>query len=260
MKSLLILFLILFSANLFPQENILLEKQKKLSLLKSQETQRIKPFLKTPSTQILKPISDSRTLGLHDTLGYNDGSFNSNFGLFGQDWGLQWYKAPAELIIKSVGLNCTDNPDDTPAEVKIVKVNWTESQLLGADTVRRGYYEALGNGYNDITSFFDNPDRTGGWTSIQSGDTEPFGEDLWSDNGVGYSYIPDENLFDYQWIDMNLLGYEPIISENETFCVAVKNTSPNMGENRIGFLAGIVGFPFWKYYANGRFYPGVDFG
>ena len=259
MKSLITLFIFLCAVYSYSQENVLLENQKKVSLLQSKETQRVKSFLKITSTQILKPINNIQTLGLLDTFSYNDGTFNTDFGIFGHDWILQWYKAPAELVVKSLGFYCTENANDTPVEVKLVKVNWSESQLIGADTVRRGYYEALGNGFNDITSFLDNPDRTGGWTSIQRGDTEPFGEDLWSDGGIGYSFIPDETLNDYQWVDLTSL-WDLIISQGEIFGVAVKNTSPNMDEDRIGFLAGIVGFPGWKFYVNGRFDPGADIG
>jgi Secretion system C-terminal sorting domain len=193
-----------------------------------------------------------------DTLQYM-GIFDSNFGMFGQDWMLQWYIAPADLIIKEIGFNCTDDFAGTYAEVKIVKVNWTGEELQNSETQRRGYYEAVGNGYNDITAFLDNPDRTGGWTSIQPGDSEPFGEDLWSNQGAGLTVLP---VFDgeYQWVQMMDLGYEPEIQCGEVFGVAIRNLAPNMDENRIGFLSGIIGYPGWKFYANGRLEPGADYG
>ena len=52
-----------------------------------------------------------------------------NFGFFGQDWVLQWFVAPAEITIKGLGFYCTDNPDNTPAEVKIVRLNWNEVSI-----------------------------------------------------------------------------------------------------------------------------------
>ncbi len=260
MKTLTILFIVLITAYSFPQENVLFEKQKKTNAQNLREVQRIKLPLNTSTTQVLKPINLPNEINMIDTLRYY-GYYNSNFGIFGQDWILQWFKAPTDLVIKGLGFYCMDNPNDTPVEAKIVKVNWTEAQLISAETLQRGYYEALGNGYNDITSFLDNPDRTGGWTSIQPVDTEPFEYDIWSDNGVGYSFIPDETLNDHQWIDMNLLGNEPFLNYGEIFGVAVKNTSAVMDSDRVGFLAGYsVGYPFWKFYANGRLIPGVDYG
>ena len=60
-----------------------------------------------------------------------------------------------------------------------------------------------------LTTFLDNPDRTGNWVAIDTTETEPFEHDIWSNNGVGYSFIPDPTLFNYQWIDMSDLGNEP---------------------------------------------------
>ena len=42
--------------------------------------------------------------------------------------------------------------------------------------------------------------------------------------------------------------------------MAVKNTSTVLDSNRIGFLAGEIGYPGWKFYATGRLIPGVDKG
>ncbi|MCJ7554720.1 MAG: hypothetical protein MUO34_12655, partial [Ignavibacteriaceae bacterium] len=261
MKTLTILFIVLITTYSFPQENVLSGKHKKANVSNLQEVHRIKSPLNTSTTQVLKPINISNKIGVTDTLSYFYLFSNKiGFGLFGQDWLIQWFRAPASLWIKGLGFYCDDNPNNTPAEVKIVKVNWTEAQLISADTLQRGYYEALGNGYNDITSFLDNPDRTGDWTSIQSGDIEPFEHDIWSNNGVGYTFIPDETLKDFQWIDMNVLGDEPYLSEGEIFGVALKNTSANLDGDGIFFSAGIAGYPGWKFYANGRWIPGVDYG
>ena len=93
--------------------------------------------------------------------------------------------------------------------------------------------------------FIDNSDRTGSWVAIDTTETEPFEHDIWSVNGVGYTFIPDPTLNDYQWIDTDVLGYEPIISQGEVFGVAVKNTSTVLDSNRIGFFAGQnIGYPF----------------
>ena len=129
------------------------------------------------------------------------------------DWLLQWFKAPTDLIIKSSAFYCIQNDGHYWIENNIVKVQWNEDSLLAAKDLQRGYYEALNNGFNDITAFWDQPDRTGGWTSIQSGNTEPFGETIWSDEGFSQSIIPIPNS-GYQWVKMNIL-YEPEVLEGE---------------------------------------------
>ena len=54
----------------------------------------------------------------------------SNFGIFGQEVLLQWFKAPTDLTIKSVGVYCMGNDNNTTAELKIVRLNWDETQLM----------------------------------------------------------------------------------------------------------------------------------
>ncbi|PIW98019.1 MAG: hypothetical protein COZ80_12775, partial [Ignavibacteria bacterium CG_4_8_14_3_um_filter_37_9] len=89
--------------------------------------------------------------GTIDTLRINDGSFNTNFGEFGQDWMMQWYEAPADLTIKQIGYSTTD-ASWAAVELKIVKVNWTRAQLAATGEKNWGYYPAVGNGFNDITA------------------------------------------------------------------------------------------------------------
>jgi hypothetical protein len=206
--------------------------------------------------------------GLIDTLRYSaadpgsDPNFNTNFGLFGQDRMIQWFQASADLTIKAFGFNSTDDAgviNGAILEGKIVGVNLTYDELVAVPVERDGYYEAIGNGYNDITPFLGEPDNTGGWFSI-TGDPEPFGNDIWSDGGFGAPITPDPaGGTTYQWIPTNLL-FEPDILGGDIFGIVYKNTGATMDVDRLGFLSGIVGFPGWKYYANGRLDPGVDFG
>ena len=253
MKSFIILFAVSLSIMCYAQQN-------NSGSFNPNEVKRIKSQHYKPTTQIYKPLDLSGTTRMVDTLNYPMPSPGANFGFFGQDWVLQWFRAPGDLVIKGLGFYCTNNPDNTPAEVKIVRLNWNESQLLAQIDKHQGYYPADGS-IAGITSFLDNPDRTGGWVAIDTTETEPFAHDIWSDNGVGYSFIPNPTLNDYQWIDTDVLGYEPIISQGEVFGVAVKNTSTVLDSNRIGFFAGqSIGYPFWKFYANGRLIPGVDKG
>jgi hypothetical protein len=188
-----------------------------------------------------------------DTLTYNDGTFNTDFLINGQEALMQWYMAPADLIIKKVGFYCTQNPGNNGAEFKIVKVEWTEDSLLAIlDNI--GYYPALGNGCNDITAF--GYDATGPWIS-QNGHLEPFGPDIWSDNGNPIPFTPNPNNV-YQWINMSIL-FEPSVLAGEIFGIALKNNA-NCGTGPIGFLAGQVGLQSWKFYPFGRLDPGVDIG
>jgi len=188
------------------------------------------------------------------------GPWNTNFGLFGHDVMLQWFEAPADLILHQVGFACYENPDTMDVRVKIVGVNWTAAELDTAAIARRGYYEALGNGYNDITAFWYDPGVTGGWTSID-GSPEPFGNDIWSDGGVGFPITPIGNNTEptYQWVDLSIL-LTPEISSGEVFGIAVMHSGPDMDLGRIGFWASDTLHPAWKFYANGRLDPGVDFG
>jgi hypothetical protein len=242
----------------YPQDNSSLKNQKEIYPYSRTQIHTHKTQIRSNGTKTLKPLNALEQI---DTLSYQIPLSGNNFGLFGQDWILQWFKAPADLTIKALGFYCTENNDSIPVEVKIVKLNWDYESLFNASTLRRGYYKALGNGYNDITSFVDNPDRTGGWTSIQPDSSEPFGHDIWSNNGVGYTFLPDPAIGDIQWIPTSVIANEPFLQCGDIFGVAVKNTSTRLDDDRVGFLAGdIDDYPMWKFYANGRLTPGQDYG
>ena len=185
-----------------------------------------------------------------------------NFGFFGQDRMVQWFEAPADMIIKGAGYNTAAvDVENTPAELKLVTVNWTKDQILNAGVKRWGYYVADGNGYHDATAFFDDLDRTGDWVDIEgSGAGSPFGADLWSDGGLGAPVTPVADG-KYQWVDMNLLGFEPTVTKGTLVGVALKNNNATMDQARIGFIAdNSLGIPGFKYYANGRLDPPNDYG
>ena len=257
------LIIIMSSMTLFAQDRMVMRPDGKFYRFKgnenSFEVMKIKPNSdqQRVNPTIRNPLSVNDVI---DTLGYNDGSFNTNFGFFGQDWMLQWFVAPADLIIKGFADWITDNlPPFLPPilEGKIVSIKLNEEQLISAPVEWEGYYPASGNGYNDITAFLDNPDRTGEWIS-KSGDPEPFDTDIWSDGGVGFLIQPT-GMGGYQWIRTNEF-FEPTVLLHERFGIAFRNTGVTMNADRVGFLAGIIGAPGWKFYANGRFNPGVDFG
>ncbi|MCH7723159.1 MAG: hypothetical protein IIC76_07450, partial [Bacteroidetes bacterium] len=202
--------------------------------------------------------------GTIDTLKIPTDTWTTNFGFFGNDWFMQWFEAPADLDLLQVGFSVFDNPDAIEVSVKIVSVNWTKDQLMNAAVLNRGYYEATGNGFNDISAFMDNPDITGGWTSLDE-EAEPFGADIFSDGGVGFPVDPIGNsgINTYQWVDLSVGGVLPFpqLSQGDIFGIAIRNTGLVMDEGRIGFYAGAgFGIPAWKFYTNGRLDPGVDVG
>ena len=205
--------------------------------------------------------------GMNDTLRYfGYGEANTSLGIFGQDWVLQWFIAPADMVISSIGISIADISDtNVQLEVKLVKLNWKKSDLQSIGEKHLGYYPAAGNGNNNITAFLDNPDRTGDWVDASGlGLTSPFAEDIWSDSGKGIIIkpiikTPEQN---YQWIDMKLLGLEPTIKASQIVGVAVRNLSPTSDSVRIGISSGALsnGYNGFKFYSNGRLQPGNDFG
>jgi hypothetical protein len=212
-----------------------------------------------------------------DTLGYRDFFSpppNSNFGFFGQDRMIQWFEAPADMRIISAGVMCVAKDDTTTAAgLKLVEFAWTVDQIQNQVPFPTylGYYEATGNSYNDATAYLDDPDRTGGWVdSTGLGLDSPFGNDLWSDAGVGFPFVPvvDAAAENYNWVDMDIL-FEPEVNRFDVIGVATRNLDPIMvtaaepnPPNRIGWFAddltGLGGT--FKFYQGGRIDPPNDFG
>ncbi|MFZ1518564.1 MAG: T9SS type A sorting domain-containing protein [Ignavibacteriaceae bacterium] len=259
----LFVVIMISSMALFAQDRMVMRPDAKFYKFNGNEStfevMKIKP--NTNKQQIRSTFQNPVSVnGIIDTLGYNDGTFNTDFGCFGQDWMLQWFVAPADLIIKGFAFLATDNSgllNGAYLESKIVKVNLTEDQLLITQVERDGFYHASGNGYNNITAFLDNPDRTGGWTSL-NGNPEPFGSDIWSDDGFSYPIVPFDTG-QYMWMYTNI-KFEPNILQGEIFGIAYRNVGVNMDTDRIGLRSGIIGIPGWKFFVNGHLNPGVDYG
>jgi len=224
------------------------------------------------------PVNPLSELSLVDTLWIpptgGQPPYNQWFGYSGQDWLVVWFEAPADLNLLQVGFVCSNDtlPGGTTQEVKVVKLNWTKDYLLSFSDAAGpiGYYEADGNGYNNVSAFMNNPDVTGGWVMDPNwtGQDQPFGEDIWSDNGVGYAFIPyitdsdsisNGSLGTYNWVDMSLLQV-PQISAGTIFGVAIQNKYPLMDDPYVGFPYATDNVPIFKFYANGRLVPGVDYG
>jgi hypothetical protein len=263
-KLTILLTIILLSSSQFAQEKNILRPDGKIIKhkgdvrnLEVQSIKENKSLINRNNNQINSKVNSVLGGGVLDTLEYWSLFTPAyvNFGKYGQDWMLQWFVAPADLLIHQVGFSCYENADNIGVEVKVVKCSWTAEEFANAGINLWGRYEATGNGYNDITAFSGNPDATGGWTAIM-GTTSPFGDDLWSDGGVGAPITPVGNTTDhvYQWVDMNLLGFYPQVLSGEIFGVAIKHTGTTFNANRIGYWSDdlVGGYTGWKFYANGR--------
>ncbi len=196
--------------------------------------------------------------GTVDTLDYGE-TWGTNFGMFGQDYMVQWFEAPADMDINAVGFNCSDDAN-AAVSVKIVSMAWDIDQIQGAGVTWYGYYEATGNGYNDIGAFMDDLDVTGGWVEAGGNDWgSPFGADLWSDFGEGASATAVNG--EDTWVDMSLLGFSPSVLAGDLVGVVIKNEGTTMDAGRTGLSANnALGYTGFKMYRNGRLQAGIDFG
>ncbi len=262
LKNLSIFFFVvfLFSAFLNAQEKTYMRTDGKFfkanQLPSSEEVYKVKRSLVDRDVKLHKPSSINQIAsptGLIDTLGYGFEG-DSDFGAFGQDVFLQWFKAPAELIVKGFAYLTYDDEsvvDGARFEGKIVSVNLTEAELLAFGDQNIGYYP--GDNVAGITAFTDNLDRNGDWVNVGTWTGgEPFGIDIWGDFGFGA--VSEPILDEWIWIQTNSL-YEPTIGADEIFGIAYKNTSTNLAQtdaagDRLGVSAeNNVGWPGWKFYA-----------
>jgi Secretion system C-terminal sorting domain len=203
--------------------------------------------------------------GVIDTLSWaTHASYNVNFGFFGQDVMVQWFEAPTDMNIKAVSFTCTDD-ENTSVRVKLVSFRWDREQIQETQNIGAthwGYYEANGNGYNDVSPFEDDPETTGGW--VEAGQLaqdslwgSPFNAALWTDDGIPATAVKDEET----WVQMSDAGFIPEVVTGEIFGVAIFNEGTVLDSGRTGLAAsnslGITGF---KFYRNGRLFPGEDYG
>jgi hypothetical protein len=206
---------------------------------------------------------------LEDTLGYKDlWGTGVRFGFEGEDRMVMWFEAPADMRIISAGFMCTDNDDTSAASVKLVEFAWTMDEINNAvpRPTYLGYYEATGNGFNDATAYLDDPDRTGDWVdSTGLGKTSPFGNDIWSDGGVGFPFtpLPAPGPYDtgYIWIPFDVL-FEPEVKRFDIIGVSTKNLRPIQGDEVFirWYATQESGLPgTFKFYSNGRL-TAIDFG
>jgi len=213
-------------------------------------------ILKGQSLQDAKGTID--TMSIKEMSGAN---FNVNFGMFDQDIMVQWYVAPADLIIKAVGFMPSDvTGADNGVAVSIVGTNLTAADLVGMGAPTYwGYWTGDDPTWNNAVPF--EWQASGDWVPGTEGAVAPWTTDLWSDFGDGYVVTPvlDPNAPAYNWVVLNdALGFEPAqINQGEVFGIVFKNNGVNPEQpdgSRIGlYSAGdMATHPGFKYYSKGR--------
>lgn len=181
-----------------------------------------------------------------------------NFGFWGGDRILQWYQAPADMIIRRVGIKLTEvGREGIPLSLKLVRMNWTSDEIQNTWNHHLGWYEADG-ALNNITAYLDDPDRTGDWVDVEgNAPTSPFGNDLWSIEGNGKQFEARVNNAgeDYQWFEMDEL-FDPVLSRGEIIGISLMHLGSYEDEDVVRIAAssgiGITGF---KFYAEEDFSP-----
>ncbi|MEN8192638.1 MAG: T9SS type A sorting domain-containing protein [Bacteroidota bacterium] len=220
--------------------------------------------------------SSIEAAGTIDTLNYPDlagGNFNTNFVFDGQDVEMMWFEAPADLTIKAAGFSCSDiegNTNNATVSVRLMKLNWTAEELKNATApMYQGYYPSVGDGMNESDPYGE--DATGEWiskdenhplppwTNSADPDANTWEYDLWSDFGVGVPITAElqADYTTYQWIEMNVLEFEPTVLRGEIFAVVLLNDGQAWDNpdtpDRVGFFSDDqIGYPGWKYYEAGR--------
>ena len=225
-------------------------------------------------------VNTSQTMGYNeDTLSYRQvgGTWNTNFGFFGQDVMMMWFEAPADMIIEGIGFTCSDDTgaDNATISLRLLRLNWTKDMLQNfSEDQHIGYYPSNGDGFNNVDYFGefatgnwiskDENNTLPPWTNNENPDSNTFQYDLWSDHGFGFPITPVASPFTdpvYQWVETNELENQPEISRGEIFAIVATHDGTNLDDDRIGFRSdNSLGYPGWKYYENGRSDATVDQG
>lgn len=267
-KHTLFLFLLLLSSTLIAQQSRYVMKPGgelyKIDAKTDVRTAIQKANLTDLSGKPVKSIFPDANIistGILDTLTYYNPAnapYTSRFGFTGQDVMLTWFVAPAEMVIKAIGVKpAVDDVLGEQISVRLIKFNWTLEQLNSFTAYTNlGYYPSEGDGFNNISAFPE--EATGDWVDVTDGDypSPPWDHsdyDLWSDFGFGWPIEPvgiAETDPAYQWVETAELG-EPTLQQGEIFAIAVTHDGTIMGEERIGFWsmdAGATGSWSWKFY------------
>ena len=223
------------------------------------------------------PTFDYTAAGTADTVTYRNvgGTWNTNFGFFGQDYMMMWFEAPADMDIKGMGFTVSDDAGAANATVsfRMVRLNWTADQMKQFAAAQHiGYYPSVGDGMNEVDPFGEN--ATGNWVSMDENNPLPpwtdnadpaantFDYDMWSDGGFGWPVTPVASPSTapvYNWIATIDLGFEPQVKKGDVFAVVAVHDGITLDDDRIGFWSdNTLGYPGWKFYENGRSDATVD--
>lgn len=223
--------------------------------------------------------------GKLDTIDYRDlgGNFNTNFGFFGQDIMLTWYKAHADMTIKAIGYTLSDDLgfDFTQIQFRLLKLNWAAEDFTAfAGATKQGYYPSIGDGFNEVDPFGE--EATANWVSENETNPLPpwtdnadpaantWDYDLWSDGGFPWPSTGVASEFTapvYNWLELGPTGLgEPDVLAGEVFAIVVYNPEARMSDNGAEDAAHRIGFwstdgydvHDWKFYENGRGSDGAD--
>lgn len=271
-KLTLFLFLLLLSSTLIAQQSRYVMKPGgeliKLDAKTDVRTAIQKAKLTDLSGKPVKSIFPDANIistGILDTLSYfnpPNADYTSRFGFYGQDVMLTWFVAPAEMVIKAIGVKpAAEDVLASQISVRLIKFNWSLDELNSFTAAQYlGYYPSDGDGFNNVSAFPE--DATGDWVDKSEGayPTPPWDHpdyDLWSDFGFGWPIEP-VGIADtdpaYQWVETAELS-EPTLQQGEIFAIAVTHDGVILDEERTGFWsmdAGATGNWSWKFYENGR--------
>lgn len=246
----------IFSAVILLSSSLLAQNER--MLLKSNGE-----FTKVNKTAVTISGNDAvnPTVGTIDTLKYS-GLFNMpvQFGLFGQEVMLQWFVAPADMIIKSAGFSIADtsqNLNDAKLSLKIIKLNWTPEELKSMETTYLGYYPSEGDSMNNSSPFPD--ESTGDWIDKTNGEySTPLWDDddyiIWENDSLLITPGPNERG-KYQFVNMSSADKEPEIIVGTVIAVVLKNEGTAWNDTTDGiriWTDNTPGFPGCKYYEAGR--------
>jgi len=267
--STLFVVLVMLAFSLNAQNKVVLRPTGEMIPVKGQNTNEVITGLKIKNLHnvdtrsiISKPVNSKGTI---DTMTYREtgANFNTNFGLFSQDLMVQWFVAPADLVIKAVGFMPSDASGAAAGlGISIVKSGLTAEDFENAGQVLWGRYPSA-DGFMGSAPF--EWLANGEWQSFND-KPAPFTTDLWSDFGDGYTITLeyDANNPQYNWVVMqDALGFEPeTILRGEVFGIVAKHNGTDISQpagERMGFLStgglspALNGF---KYYAVKRLADG----
>ena len=201
----------------------------------------------------------------NDTLSYRrslGGNWDTDFGLYGHDYIVQWYQAPTDLTIKAIGATFSENANNTECFFYIYKVGngITINDLVnvGSTEVKQGRFKSADPIYGLGYVGFEDESDGSGYENVGNLSAFPFAELIWSPGFQGY-FIPIASPSSapvYQFFETKDSGIEPIVSRGEIFAIVLQNSSTNFGVDRIGVWTKRTSFNpdyyGWKFYAHGK--------